>query len=381
MKVLYVINGLGTGGAERSLAESIPAMARRGVEIVPAVLFARQEGVQTSVQNMGIRVEHLSNRTLIGRIIALRRLIAREKPQLIHTTIFEADITGRLAAMGSGVPVLSSIVNTSYDDARLDDPRIRAARLKLAQWCDRWSARYLTAHFHAITHAVKDAAIRDLGLDPARVTVVERGRDPARLGCMDAGRRVRARAQLGLPADARVILNVARQEWQKGQIHLLKAFETIAQELPDVHLVIAGRTGNATSELEQARLASSAIDRIHFLGHRDDVPEILAAADIFAFPSIYEGLGGAVIEAMALSLPIIASDVPALAEVLERDRNALLVPAGSPDAFSDALRMLLSDPERRRAFGKRGREIFEQRFTLDTAMTRMAQLYDRVDQA
>jgi glycosyltransferase involved in cell wall biosynthesis len=118
--------------------------------------------------------------------------------------------------------------------------------------------------------------------------------------------------------------------------------------------------------------------RVRLLGHRDDVADVLAAADLFVFPSLWEGLGGSLIEAMALGLPIVASDVPAIAETVAAGENAVLVPAADGAALADAVLGLLGDDERRAAFGRASRVRYESRFTLARAMDRTASLYREV---
>jgi glycosyltransferase involved in cell wall biosynthesis len=296
----------------------------------------------------------------------------------VHTSIFEADVTGRLAAAGTGVPVLTSLVNTSYATVRRQDPDVAPWKLAATRSIDGWTARHLTTHFHAITHAVGDAAVRDLLLDPERITVIERGRDPSRLGEPSPERRAAARAGLGLTSEAPVLVTVGRQEFQKGQWHLLEAMPKVLAAHPDARLLLAGRTGNASGRLDEVVRSARLDGQVTFLGHRDDVPEILAAADVFVFPSLYEGLGGALIEAMALGLPIVASDLPAIREVVEDGRNAVLVPPGSSSDLAAAIDALLTDEPRRSAMGARGREIFEERFTLERSAARMLALFERV---
>ncbi|HEX6230669.1 MAG TPA: glycosyltransferase family 4 protein, partial [Actinomycetota bacterium] len=225
---------------------------------------------------------------------------------------------------------------------------------------------------------VKDAAVRDLRIDTDRVTVIERGRDPERLGEPSTERRARARRGLGLGPDAAVLVTVGRQEYQKGQWHLLEAMPQVLAAFPNAQLLVAGRTGNASARLGQTMRRTCPNGRVTFLGHRDDVPEILAAADLFVFPSLYEGLGGALIEAMALGLPIVASDLPAIREVVEAGRNAVLVPPGSSADLAAAIGALLADEARRTSMGPRSRWIFEERFTLERSATRMVQLFERV---
>jgi glycosyltransferase involved in cell wall biosynthesis len=227
---------------------------------------------------------------------------------------------------------------------------------------------------------VKDSAVRSLRISDGDVTVIERGRDPDRLGLPGSDRRAAARQMLGLSEDDQVLLTVGRQEFQKGQIYLVEAMPEIVRRHPRAILLLAGRAGQASDDLRLAHEESAVQSHIRFLGHRNDIPELLAAADAFVFPSLYEGLGGAVIEAMALDLPIVASDVPAIREVVEDGRNALLVKSGSPSAIADAVAVLLADQDRRNTFAKRSGEIFRDRFTLQRSATRMVKLYENLVQ-
>jgi glycosyltransferase involved in cell wall biosynthesis len=118
--------------------------------------------------------------------------------------------------------------------------------------------------------------------------------------------------------------------------------------------------------------------RVRFLGHRNDVPDLLAAADLLALPSLNEGAAGVVIEAMALGVPVVASDLPSLREVTEDGTSGLLVPVASPDALARAIERLLDDQPLARVLGTRGREIFERRFTLDRSVKRMVGMYRSV---
>ncbi|MBA2338744.1 MAG: glycosyltransferase [Acidimicrobiia bacterium] len=197
---------------------------------------------------------------------------------------------------------------------------------------------------------------------PDRITVVGRGRDPDRLGTPSPGRTAAARIALGLSAAHQVVVAVGRQEYQKGHRHLVDAFGLMAGSHPDAVLVIAGRQGKATADLEAQIERLGLGGRVRLLGHRGDVAEVLAAADVFAFPSLYEGLGGALIEAMALGVPIVASDLAALREVVRSGENADLVPPADPAALAQALSALLDDEPRRQAYGARSRQLFEQSF-------------------
>jgi glycosyltransferase involved in cell wall biosynthesis len=377
VKALLVIDGLGTGGAERSLAELVPGLREAGIEPVVAC-FYRRTGVGEGLVEDGVDVRVHTAGGLPRRAHWLRGLVREERPDLVHATLLQANLAARLGAARTGVPVLSSLVNTPYEPVRRDDPNLRPGALRAIKAVDGWTARHLTAHLHAITEAVRDAAVRDLRVPAERITIVERGRDAERLGRPGAERRAAARQALGLADDAEVVVSVGRQEFQKGQTHLLAATARLLVHRPRLVVLLAGREGHATTDLTTQAEAAGLGDAVRFLGFRPDAPEVLAAADVFAFPSLYEGLGGAVIEGMALGLPIVASDLPALREVVEPGANADLVPAGDEEALADAIGRLLEDEGRRRAYGGRSRAIFEQRFTLARSTREMVDLYRRI---
>ena len=124
LKVLVCITGISGGGSEQSLAELIPGFIAAGIDVHVAYFVARSEDPIEQFAAHGVGVHHIEERSLLGRARALRRIIRRERPDLVHTTLFDADIAGRLAAWGTGVPVLSSLVNDTYGQARQTDPNV-----------------------------------------------------------------------------------------------------------------------------------------------------------------------------------------------------------------------------------------------------------------
>jgi glycosyltransferase involved in cell wall biosynthesis len=357
LKVLHVINGLGTGGAERSLAELVPALADRGIDSVIACLTHRAEGVESSVVASGVDVRFVPAGGLPTRVRHLRALLREVRPDVVHTSIFEADIAGRLATVGSRVRVVTTLVNMSYGPARSGDPNVARWRLLAVQAVDAATARFLTDRFVAITRAVADASVRDLRLRPRLVTVIPRGREGDRF--------TDASPAADRPRGATVVLHIGRHEFQKGIDVLIEALPSMLRARPDIVLVQAGRRGNASAGLE-AQVARLGLDpAVQFLGHRDDVPALLAGADVFVFPSRYEGLGGSLIEAQAAGVAIVASDLAPIREVVEVRGTADVVPVGDADALAAAVVGLLDDDVRRARYAARGPEVFAERFTLD----------------
>lgn len=365
---LIVINSLGAGGAERSLADILPHLANSGVRPIVACFKSPDVGFEHEVRAGGIEVRILPSTSLPGHVAQLRKIIRSENPSLVYTALFDAHLAGRVAAAGSGVPVLSNLTNVAYDPARYLDPNVNARRLRIIRHVDGWTARHLTAHFHAVSGAVKDSAVASLGVKPSSVTVVYRGRHLDRLGTPGAERKERVREALGILSSQDVLISVGRQEYQKGHKYLLEAMPSLVERHPGLLLLIVGREGHSTPELEGLVASLDLSDHVRFLGHRTDIPDLLAAADVFVFPSVYEGLGGAALEAMALGLPMVVSDVPALREVVEAGENAIVVPPADAVALADGVSSLLEDRSRMARFGVRSREIFEEKFNATDAI-------------
>lgn len=376
-RLLFVIDSLGPGGAERSLVELLSVM--KDSDVVPMIvcLHPANAGFEADARALGASVRVLARSNRVGRLLQLRRTIREFGPDLIHTTLIESDITGRVAAVGAGVPVSTSLVNTSYDPVRLHDPNVSKWKLELTRRVDGWTARHLTTGFHAISHAVADAATADLGIDSAQV--IPRGRNLAPFEDPHAGSRSRVLRGLALDDNTEVLINVARQEFQKGQTYLLDALHLLERTRPNLRLIVAGREGNASITLQEKAARLELADRVLFLGHRSDVVDLLAASDLFAFPSLFEGLGGVLIEAMAAGLPVVASDIPALRETLTA-RGARFVPPGAPVALADAIDQLLNDPQQRRLMGHENRRR-SQDFEIQRTTDRMMEFFRTVSGA
>lgn len=377
MRVLYVIDSLVPSGAERSLAAMAPHYADRGVRLEVAYLHDRP-GLQDELDRAGAILHPLAGRG--GRaawVRRARRVMVERRPDLVHTTLAEADLVGRVAARLAGVPVVSSLVNVHYGPEQLGDPRLRAWKVRLGQAADAVTARTVV-RFHAITAYVADRMSGALRIRRDRIDVIPRGRDPDDLGTRTPERRAAARNMLGVDDTTPVVLAVGRQERQKGIDVLLESFTMLLQEVPDARLFVAGREGNATPDLRAAMARLDLDDGVRFLGPRTDVLELLCAADVFVFPSRWEGLGSVLLEAMALEAPIVATDLPAVGEVVEEGSTAVaLVPTERPDALAVGMVAALSDRHRAQTVAKAARERFLSHYTVDRVTDGMVAFYRR----
>lgn len=375
LRLLYVIDSLGHGGAEQSLVAILPEYRARGVVTVIVTLVARDTGLIKRAEAAGARVVQAPATHVPAQAIWLRRAIRRLNPSLIHTTLFRADLVARMAALGTGVPVLTSLVNTQYEPQRLRESAIPGWKLRMAQEIERWGGRVGTDHFHVNSEAVRAFAIEHLSISPSTITVVPRGRDPELYQPPSEHGRSTVRARLGVQPGEPLLLTVGRQEPQKGQRYLIDAFVQVLATEPDAKLALVGGPGAASDALNTRIEELGLSERIMLLGRRDDVPDLLAAADLFVLPSLWEGLPNVVIEAMATGLPVVATDIGPVREAVDPGRSAELAVPADPEDLARALLEVLADPVRRHAMGRRGRAVFIERFTIGPVADRMVDLY------
>ena len=362
-RVAFVIPSLGAGGAERSLEVSLPGLIERGIEPRIVCFHRRSQGSHDVVEQSGVHVDVVGGSRL-RRIVELRRLFRAEPTDLVHTSVVAADVIGRVAARTAGVPCVGTLVNTTYELSRLDDPNVSRPALEVNRLVDSTTAR-LCVGFRAITEAVKESAVRRMRLDGDRIEVIPRGRDLARFR-FDGSDRARVRAGFGVDDDTLVIGNVARHEHQKGLDLLVDAVAELARADRRVLLVQAGRDGNASADLRSRIDRLGVAASVRLLGHVDDVAaDVLPGLDVFAFPSRYEGLGGALIEAMAAGLPVVTTDLPVTREVT--GGSAVLVPAGDVAALAAAVATAPQVTDRTRTLAE------AERFALEDVLDREAE--------
>jgi glycosyltransferase involved in cell wall biosynthesis len=374
IRVLHVINQFcGRGGAEVSLREIILGSTGENIEHGVAVLSVRDNHLEP-LTDAGVAV-FVPEREA-GRGSSYRSVVAAIRafaPDLVHTSLYEADLIGRLAAARLRVPVVTSLVNTPYNRQARQAETAPAAKIVAVKVLDRALAHLATTAFHAISETTAVHAVDHLRIDRRTIRVVPRGRSLASLGVRSESRRRTVRAKLGWGEEP-VIINVARQEPQKGQLLLIEAMTRVLDSYPSARLVLVGRRGRSSDAL-WARVEELGIgDSVDELGVRTDVPELLAAADAFAFSSLYEGLGGAVVEAAGAALPVAAFAVPAVGEVLG-DQHPWLVPIGDSQALAGALGEILADESRASEVAERQRERFVAAYELSGCVDGMLKLY------
>jgi len=377
LRLLYVIDSLDQGGAEQSLVDLAPHLANEGVDLTIAVLRpgGMLEARARSAKAKIVHVQPTDRRR--QRVERLQDVIDELRPELVHTTLFEADIAGRLAATRRSVPVVSSVVNLAYTSDHRRAPGLKPHRVVLAQVADIGTAR-LVRRFHTNAASLVTPMSRRLLVPRRRFEVIPRGRDDEVLGTRSERRRADTRFSLELDDHVPVVLAAARHEYQKGLDVLLDATALIRRSHPNVMVLLAGRDGNRTAALRYQATRLGLDGNVRFIGARDDVPDLLVAADVFVLPSRWEGLPGAVIEAIALETPVVATDLPGVREVLGSELlRGTVVPIGDAQALARRISATVEDPAAAASWTTAARARFLRRFTTRRIASEMVDFYAR----
>jgi glycosyltransferase involved in cell wall biosynthesis len=376
--VLHIIEGLGTGGSEQQLAaflvRSDPERFRHEVCTLAQVgRFADQvRAAGVPVHTLGLRPDGDLPRALAR----LLRVIRQIRPHVLHTVLYRPTIVGRLAGRLQGIPVVTTLVNTSYEpEWRIDNPRLSPLKAGMVQAVDRLTARWWGGRYVAITESVKTSAVRRIGLSVQAITVIPRG---LAFDDRDDGRRsdpITTRAALGWADAYPLLLNVGRLVPQKGQQYAIRAMSHILPRFPAARLMIAGE-GPLRPTLEDVIRREGLDGRVALLGDRWDAGALLAAADIFVFPSLFEGLGNAVLEAMAAGKPCVVSAIPPLREITGDGRVALLVQIQSPGDLASKVLHLAEDRALAARMGAEASEWVRARFPLSRSVSALEEVLE-----
>ncbi len=339
--VVHIIKVVLVAGAERHLLSLLPALRERGVR---STILLLTEPDTPMADYAALAADHdipLVRETIHGHadpglVGRLRGHLRRLSPDLVHTHLLHADLYGLLAARSLGLPVVTSRHNDN------------AFRRRLPMRALGWLWWRLTHEGIAISDAIREFAIAVEGARPAHMTTVRYGVVADALTRDVPAARAALRAELNLPDDALLVGTMSRLIEQKGLTYGLQAFAQVQDRHPNAHLVVSG-SGVLRDAL--AAEADALGLRAHFLGWRPDPATVLAGYDLLLMPSLWEGFGLVMLEAMAQRLPIVASRVSAIPEVVIDGETGLLVPPRDVDALASALDALLTDPDRRTAYG------------------------------
>lgn len=364
--MLIIIDSLGSGGAERSTAVLCKYLVIENIPFDILCLDQKKVGVQQEMQSRGYSIHFLKKGNFAVQVKAIAGFIKAGNFDLVHSILYRSNIRTRFAKALCKFTHLESLVNTTYSKERFSDDKVNKTSLRFYKWLDKKSASAGVDHFHSITETVKQHYIEEIDLDPQKITVIPRGRKPILESYDDRQQIERSYVQL---------INVGRHEFQKGQIFLLKALKSLNEKGYKVKLQILGRSGSTTPALKNYIEENQLEELVTLEGFKDNVPDYLIKADLFIFPSLFEGLGGALIEAQAAGLPIACNDVPVLHEVVKKDVNAKFFNVHDTASMVEAIEFFLKNPGHRESYGRKSFLNFNENFREAPNNKRLVALY------
>jgi glycosyltransferase involved in cell wall biosynthesis len=366
LRLGYVIRDLRFGGGtENHLMQLFAHLDRR--RFAPALYLLREHGeLIETVRELDVPVYagnmkgSLLSPSLLPGVVAIARAFRRDRIDVVHTYLPRGELVGSLAARLARVPVLVCGKRGCHYRRGAEAVGCRIAN-RLAD-CVLGNAQ-----------AVKDFVAEDEGCPRRKIAVIENGVDTARFAPV-ADRRA-AKERVGLDPDRPAVGTITRARVRKGYEEFLRAMAEVRRVHPGAQVVVIGQ-----DTVEQAPLELIAAlglgDDIHLLGLRSDIPELLAAMDVFVLSSHDEGMSNAIMEAMSVGRPIVATDVGGAPEMIEHGVGGLLVPPKVVEPLAAAIQRMLDDPAAAEAMGAVARRTVESRFSIEVMIERIASLYE-----
>ncbi|MDI6852731.1 MAG: glycosyltransferase [Deltaproteobacteria bacterium] len=362
--MLHLLDSLPVGGAEALVAAVVRGLDAgrfdvQAATIGPAGVIGEElRRAGYPVHALGLSLKKDPDLKIIHRI---RQLLKHLRPDILHTHLYHPNYYGRLAALGMGLKGVVASIHNVY------------TRRKFHRRLWNFLLSWTTDRIVAVSPQVRrDVLVYD-AVPPSRLDLLPNGINLAALDIQVS--REAAKAQLGV--NGLCLGAVGRLEEQKGHALLLEAFPAVIAEVGDITLLLAG-DGKLRPNLERQAEDLGITGRVKFLGTRRDMPLVYRAMDIMALPSLWEGLPLALLEAMGAGLPVVASRVGGVKDVISDGINGRLIPAGDPQALAAAIVELSRRPDRRTAMGNAAQETIKKRFSQEVMLQKLAELYQEL---
>jgi glycosyltransferase involved in cell wall biosynthesis len=378
IRVLHVITTLGRGGAERQLVNLVSNTSADEFEHMVCYLTAPGD-FAGELKEAGVQVICFNVPKKWPWLFAPFRLIPtlrKHKPDIIQTWLLEADLAARLSTFTRSIPIINTLHLTTYEPSTIRAGGWPRWKMEILRQLDRWTARLTRPLFVAVSETVRRSAINQLHVPPEDVRLIYNSINQETLRS-EPGDSTQLREEFAIPDSGFVYVNVGRLAPQKGQSYLLHAFKQIAVQHPDIYLAFVG-DGPLHGELEELASTLEISDRVRFLGRRGDIGACLELGDAFVFPSLFEGLPLAPIEAMLKGLPCIGTRIGPMQEIVTNRENGLLVAHGSVSELADAMTEIYSDPNLREQLATRAKRLAFERFDSGMGLRAWEQLYREV---
>jgi glycosyltransferase involved in cell wall biosynthesis len=370
MRVLWIIDGLGRGGAENMMPPLLKQLNERGIESRVCVLQVKKDSsITNEIERLGIQVDVVNVTRLRNptNLVTILRYVRQYRPDIIHTQLEESDIFGTIAAKIMNIPSITTLHTLEV-----------VPKTDRSYWRNliRWNLLGLfCSQIIAVSEITRQHYI-SMGIKRNKIITLYNGVDLNRfMGFRE--NPPQKKSIFGLPNDSIVLSTVAVLREAKGLQFMLEAIPEILNKIPDLYYVIAG-DGEYREALQQKLKYLRLDDRVKFLGYRSDIPQILAASDLFVFPSLIDALPTVLLEAMAVGKPIVSSNVGGIPEILENGVNGLLVPPASSTYLVGACIQVLTDSGFASRLAANAIQVVQQRFDIRKQAGSLVDLYDRM---
>jgi len=300
----------------------------------------------------------------VPAVLRLRSIIKKEAIDIVHMHTSHAHTLGVAAARPGR---LARTVVARRVDFSIYRHALSLSGLKYKFGVDRYIA---------ISRAIRQVLIND-GIAASNIETVHSGIDLNRFEGIEKADGDAVRAELGLGPATPVVGCVAHFAWHKGLEYLVDAVPLAAKTIPEARFVIVG-AGKLEEEIKARAAQNGASERIVFAGFRSDVPQCLAAFDVFVMPSVMEGLCTSILDALAMRKPVVASEVGGIPEIIEHETTGLLAPPRDAEALAKALVRMLREPDLAQRLAAAGREKVEKRFSVDSMVEGSIRVYERL---
>lgn len=362
--------GAHIGGVRQYLWGLAPHLRRLGLEV--EIVFLGEGAALAETVDRGIPASEVVKR---GRgdllaICRLARVFRARRPAIVHTHTLSTNFYGRFAAMLARAPRCVTTVHSFMGELLRHDPSGRVGN-RLLFWQNQWMNRFAD-RLVAVSEGVREGLVSS-GLPPDRVRLIRCGIDLDEVGS-GGGDRAEVRRRLGLAPDDWVIGSIGRADPVKDQLSLLDASLPMMQRDRSVRLVIVGE-GPERPRLQARASAEGVAEQVRLLGRVSNARSLLAGFDVYAMSSRMEGIPLSMLEAMAAHLPVVATRVGGIPEVIEDGVSGLLVPEGDPGRLGEAIDLLHSDRSLAERLAAAGRRRVEQAYDARATSRELAELY------
>lgn len=368
--IAYIIDGLGMGGAERLMVPILKHLDRN--RFTPRVCALQSKGdnpLAEEIRALGVPVDDLTIAHLrdLDAIPRLRKYLCDHQIALVHTQLEFSNILGNIAAKTLRLPSVCTVHVLPSDDAR--------AKSKIHQQAEWLALRLFCDRVLTVSEETRQSYIARSGIPARKLTALYNGIDLSPYLRLDSDlARDSVREEFRVPRDAPLLVTVAVLRPPKGIDRMLNAMPAILDAFPNAYYLIVG-DGAHRQELEKETKRLNLSEQVIFAGMRKDIPRLLAASDLFILPTLTEALPTVLAEAMAARLPIVASTVGGIPEMVADGENGLLVPPSQPSELSRACVAILSDQPTRRGMGESGWRTVDQKFKIENQVRQLEQVY------